>query len=37
MMERKIVYFEEINPINSDTLLALVKEKALEKGIKDVC
>lgn len=35
-MESKIYYFEEINPKNSDTLLDIVKEKALEKGIKHV-
>jgi len=35
-MENKIYYFEEINPENSDILLALVKEKAQEKGVKHI-
>ena len=35
-MESKILYFEEMKAENSDTLLALVKEKAREKGIKHV-
>ncbi len=35
-MESKIFYFKEAKPENSDVLLALVKEKALEKGIKHV-
>ncbi len=35
-MESKILYFEEIKAENSDILLALVKEKAREKGIKHV-
>jgi hypothetical protein len=35
-MESRIYYFEEIKPENTDILLALVKEKALEKGIKHV-
>jgi hypothetical protein len=35
-LESTILYFEEIKAENSDTLLALVKEKAQEKGIKHV-
>jgi len=35
-LESKIFYFKEAKPENSDVLLALVKEKALEKGIKHV-
>ena len=35
-MESTILYFEEIKAENSDILLALVKEKALEKGVKHV-
>ncbi|MHA2429225.1 MAG: pyruvate kinase alpha/beta domain-containing protein, partial [Candidatus Hermodarchaeia archaeon] len=36
MLESTILYFEEIKAENSDILLALVKEKAREKGIKHV-
>lgn len=35
-MESTILYFEEMKAENSDILLALVKEKAREKGIKHV-
>lgn len=35
-MESKIYYFEETKPENSDILLKLVKQKAIEKGIKHV-
>ena len=35
-MKSKIYYFEENKPENTDILLDLVKEKALEKGIKYV-
>ncbi|RLI47767.1 hypothetical protein DRO61_07435 [Candidatus Bathyarchaeota archaeon] len=35
-MENKIYYFEKIKPENSDILLAIVKEKALENGIKHI-
>ena len=35
-MKGTIHYFEEIKPENADILLDLVKEKALEKGIKHV-
>jgi len=35
-MKSTIYYFEEIKPENTDTLLALVKEKVLEKGIKHI-
>lgn len=36
MMKDSIVYFEVQKPENSDILLDIVKEKALEKGIKNV-
>jgi hypothetical protein len=35
-MEKKIYYFEEAKAENADILLSLVKETALEKGIKHV-
>jgi len=35
-MESKIYYFEKSKPENADIVLDLVKEKALEKGIKHV-
>ena len=35
-MERKIIYFGELKPENTDILLDLVKKKALEQGIKHV-
>jgi hypothetical protein len=35
-MKGSIYYFEEIKPENTDTLLVLVKEKVLEKGIKHI-
>ena len=35
-MKSTIVYFEEVKPENTDILLGLVKEKALEKGIKHI-
>ncbi|MCK4953516.1 hypothetical protein KAS14_07010 [Candidatus Bathyarchaeota archaeon] len=35
-MKNSIYYFEENKPENTDILLDLVKEKALEKGIKNV-
>lgn len=36
MLKGTILYFEELKPENSDTLLALVKETAQAKGIKHV-
>ena len=35
-MKDSIIYFEESKPENMDTVLSLVKEKALEKDIKHV-